>query len=473
MYCVKCGNNNPDGAAFCQNCGFGVVSDNNQNQQKQGNAGNKQGKGGIIGLCAGLGVLITVLVVLIIMVSSGKIGVDNETTQRDGHNTLEPAVTYADNNQGEADSPSQDSNKPVSNAEKPTASSKTLTPSEPSDGISVSENGALYAGVPGYDEVLCTVEPGPSEYYDICPVGNSIFYIDTSDVGIYRCNADGTGHTRIHDAGDYPGNLMSFNNEIYYVGYGNGFGWTMPEADASGHSTYGLHWVNKNGRESRLVESDQLNSFCFYNGEVVFPDGDNLSSTPLTATENFGSNSVFMITREDIDLESVCCIDQYNVYMNINIGYPEFVAYNVYSQDYVTLADGYVDTVKQYGDRIFFLQNSSLYSVNKDGSSKKLISENVDEYVLCNDAVFFTTYSKRDLYRAEFDGTGKKMVVQYMICTTLAADNKKVYFCSRREGESVVYSLTQDCKKLDLVFSTNEGANDISDFLEDGIDYIR
>ena len=471
MYCVKCGHNNPDGAAFCQSCGCSVIANDNQSQQKQGNAGNKQGKGGIIGLCAGLGVLITVLVVLIIMVSSGKIGSGDETTQRDGHNTLEPAVTYADNNQGEADSPSQDSNKPVSNAEKPTASSGALTPSEPSDGISVSENGALYAGTPSYEHHLYIAEPAPSEYYKLCFAGDYIFYIDTHDDGIYRCNADGTGHTRIHDIGVFPGELRSINNEIYYIGYANGFSAEM-DTDANNHSTYGLHWINKNGGESRFVEKDISGSFTYWNGEIVFLEDNTIYSTPFSATENFGSNSVFMVPR-GVEVSSVHRVTGSDIVMNIGSrGVYQLVAYNLYSDDYVVLFDeGALDIIGVGDTNYFIAGDRNLYSVKTDGTSLKTLATKVDEFVLCGDYIFYTDFEKRDMYRINTDGTDKKMVVQYLFCKGLAVNDDKVYFNSHKDNHAIYY-VTKNCKNLKLVFRNNDKASDISDFLEDGIEYF-
>ncbi len=458
MYCSNCGYNNPDDAVFCQNCGSKTSSSGGGK-----NSTDKHSKGAVIGLSVGIGVLAVVLIVLVVFLFGGKSDSDNGG-KTGAHKPIETTAESSDSNSGNnypgttetvTQKPSEKPSEPVTSASAPSF-----------------EDGA-YMGSASYEEGLYIAEPAPSRYYNLCFAGNYAFYIDTYDEGIYRCNLDGTGHTRIHDVGVYPGELRSFNDEIYYNGYANGFSSTMPDnKDAAGHSVSGLHWVNKNGKQSRIVEAGVLNSYLFYNGEIVFLDGDKLYSTPLSATENFGSNSVFMTTREDIEVTSIVFIDKYNVYMNIRqADMFKFVAYNVYDEDYVTLADDAAWNVKMYNNKIYFILDRDLYSVNTDGSSKKLIVSNIDEYVLSENKIFFTDMDKRDMYSINSDGSGKTRVVKYMFCRELVARNNKIYFASLKE-DGYIYSVTTDGKAIKLEFGSNEGANDISDFLEDGIEYF-
>lgn len=493
MYCTSCGSKNAEGSVFCSSCGKPLFTADNSKTEKS----NKRGRGAVIGVSAVAGFLAVFLISLTVFYFLGKNNEDPDTETK-GHSTIEVYTasggktdssssgsnSSSGKNNGSSGSSSSGSNqgskKPsqesvpaetLTGSAKPSGSSSSGSSSSGSSSSGSSSSGALYMGSASYVDWLSQAEAPPARYYSLCFAGNYAFYIDTDDQGLYRVNLDGTGHTRIHDIGDYPGDLRAYNDEIYYVGYANGFSQGMP-ADARDYSTYGLHWVNKNGRASRIVETDILNSYRFHNNLLIFPDGNTICCSDVSGTEDYGSNEVYMSVRGPFDVASVELMTKYGAVLSVNNGGDNMlIDYNMYSEDYAVLHNdgGYNLTV--YDNKYFFISGGKLYSVNSDGSSKKTIANGVDDYVQSGDYIFYTDSSKKDLYRMKRDGTDKKMIVQYMYCKELAVKSNKIYFSSIKE-DGYIYSVTTDGRSIKLEFGSNAGAKDISDFLESGIEYF-
>lgn len=473
MYCSNCGKNNADGSGFCSSCGNPLPSKGSGNK-------NKHGKAAVAGLSAGIGLLVAVLIGMTVFYFVGKSN-DSHGVHTGSHNAVETTASHEKTdssseggNNSSGSGGSSDSSKP-----EPAVPSSGSVPSEtltgsgkPSDSSSgTSSSGALYMGSASYVDWLGLAEAPPARYYNLCFAGDYAFYIDTDDMGLYRVNLDGTGHTRIHDIGDYPGELTAYNDEIYYLGYANGFSSGMPK-DAKDHSTYGIHWVNKNGKESRIIEADVGFSYRFHNNQLIFLEGDGLWTTDVDATENYGKNELYTYTIESFGVVSVEMITQYGAIYSVNYaGDRLLVNYNMFSNDYSVLHNDFGGSVTVYDNKYYFLSDGTLYSVRGDGTSKTTVAADVDDYVASGEYIYYTDSHKKDLYRIKRDGTGKKMLVQYMYCTELVEKNNKIYFSSIKEN-GYIYSVTTDGKSIKLEFGSNAGAKNISDFLESGIEYF-
>lgn len=303
---------------------------------------------------------------------------------------------------------------------------------------------------------------------------NYIFYIDSEDSNIYRCDHNGKDAVQLTSGECFE--IYSYNDEIYYLGYANGYSSSDPET-LTGIDTYGLYKLDTEGESCNAVEFGVGERIAFYEDYVYFTAGDpvEIYRTELTNVDTTASNVPVVTESYALTYGDICFVAEGWIYLEaVRNGATELIRINIDSQAAETVYEGEVYDVQYSGGRIFYTaydenDEKALYHMSPDGTmSECIITLDIGEYTVSDSIVYYIDPMTGNLCMVAMNGSSNNT-----LCDTSAANisvyDGKIYFTDRYE-DGYTYSVETDGGSKEAVIEKIEDATDKTAYKTHGVD---
>ncbi len=212
----------------------------------------------------------------------------------------------------------------------------------------------------------------------------------------------------VNTRGNSTGNSIAYgmaaeeNGKIFYVVSGK-------------ENVSGIYMTTSTPAKGKLVrKGHNLSELNAINGWVYFESADGYSRMKQDGS------GVQVLTKDAVDYVNV--VGGYIFYKCMSDGddYGNLVRMKINGTGRVVISRDQVGAVNAFEKIVYYMNNSDdakPYSVGIDGKNRKKISDQI-MFRPCfaeDGFVYFTDYETRELYRAKYDGTGKKKLYDFAV----------------------------------------------------------
>ncbi len=303
---------------------------------------------------------------------------------------------------------------------------------------------------------------------------NYIFYIDSEDSNIYRCDHNGEDAVQLTSGECFE--IYSYDDEIYYLGYANGYSSEDPET-LTGIDTYGLYKLDTEGESCNAVEFGVGEKIAFYEDYVYFTAGDpvEIYRTELSNVDTTAPNIPFVTESYALTYGDICFVADGWIYLEaVRNEEPELIRINIDSYATETVYEGELSDIQYSGGRIFYTaydenDEKALYHMSPDGTmSECIITLDIGEYTVSDSIVYYIDPLTGNLCMIAMNGSNNNT-----LCDTSAANisvyDGKIYFTDRYE-DGYTCSVETDGGSKEAVIEKIEDATDKTAYKTHGVD---
>ena len=229
-------------------------------------------------------------------------------------------------------------------------------------------------------------------YYNQVDTATDLVYGFTGQThGVYRLKKGSKGNTKGFDR-TVAGIVILVDNYVYYQHYDDVNGMT-------------LHRCSTNGTDKGEVLKKIVNPCCVIDGEIFFPDQDNMFYLNMFNTETL-TDSLFLNERMYNPVYS----NGYIYYIGIGNDYP-LCRFNISSRMVEQLTEDRVDAFNVLGEIIFYQRNDkdspAIIRMSADGSNPTVVAMgNYQNINMTTTYTYFHTYKEpTNMFRVSTTGS--------------------------------------------------------------------
>ena len=315
-------------------------------------------------------------------------------------------------------------------------------------------------------------------YKEVVFTDNYIFYIDSKDGNIYRCDHDGKNVAKLTNADcNY---LYTYKNSVYYTGYANGYNSDNDEIP-SGIRPYGFFSLEGNGKDCYAVElNGSMSNYIFYNDYAYFTSSfdSHVYRTKIDNIDTDDTNRPFIRRSGDGHYSTIYFIENdwiYFSYWKTNSGDSATIARTDLDGNNMQIV---IDTpaydLTVYDNKIYYLKRDSnnnwqLRRVNMDGTSDILMMKaDISEYAIVDDVIYYINNANKNIYRLNLDGTQQKQL-NSTACDGLQICGDRIYYTDLY-NHGYVHSMKLDGSDCKVVIEDNKNFTEETNYKTKGID---
>lgn len=274
-----------------------------------------------------------------------------------------------------------------------------------------------------------------------------------AETGLYKIKLDNTDLTKAQKlSDDFTNKIWSNNDWIYYVNY----------SDNNKNSAF--YRVRKTGTDKQKI-SDDIPRYLNFDGDYIYyakyTNSDNPQNFSIYKMKNDGTDKQIVGSKRGIYLQNV---DNKIYYLNVDDNYKIYRIDEDGSNNQLISSDSAVDYMKVQGDWIYYCNvddNDSLYRVRKDGTQRqKLNFDNSKNVNIVDNYIYYSSIDENNsgsLYSMEIDGSNKKLLSSTDCSTAVKVKDGYIY-CSGYNSNGI-YSIKTDGSGYRLI---NNSKNIIS-----------
>ena len=315
-------------------------------------------------------------------------------------------------------------------------------------------------------------------YEEVVFTDEYMFYIDSEDNNIYRCDHDGKNVVKMTNA--YCRYLYTYKNGLYYHGHANGYNSDNDETPSGVHP-WGLLKLEDDGTDCYAVElNGHLSNYVFYNDYVYFPSiyDSHLYRTHISNIDTEKTNVPFIRWSGDGSSNRIYFIENDWIYFSYwktnnsdsaTVARMDLVGNNM---QIVIPSSAYDLTV--YDNKIYYRKrdtndNWQLRRVNLDGTNDVLmLTADISEYVIADDVIYYINNADKHVYSINLDGT-KGTQLNSTACVGIQVYGDRIYFTDLYD-HGYFYSMKLDGSDCKIVIEDNKKFTEATDYKTKGID---
>lgn len=263
------------------------------------------------------------------------------------------------------------------------------------DGIYYSEKldgQALYrADLNGENKVKLSDHPAQ----DINVVGDTVYFVDSSEYKIYSVKKDGSDHKVLLDI--FGQRLFVIGNRLYYVNWGDGCK---------------IYSANLDGTDNKMVIDVCADQVSLSGAWLYYQNRDQMEAISKVKIDGTGNTLL-----NEVNCLFVNGAGEYVYYANWGDAGKLYRCVNDMSEEPEPLSDSKVGYINLYGDWVYYVdwvKDQNIYRKNIKNGTLELVSEDMAKgiYVKGDYVYYYNELDSERLYRMELDGSGRMRVGQ-------------------------------------------------------------
>lgn len=317
-----------------------------------------------------------------------------------------------------------------------------------------------------------------NRYKEVVFTDKYIFYIDSEDDNIYRCDHDGNNVVKLTNADcNY---LYTYKNSLYYSGYANGYNSDNDETP-SGIHPFAFFRLEDDGKDCYAVElNGSMSNYIFYNDYAYFTSSydSHVYRTKIDNIDTDDTNRPFIRRSGDGHYSTIYFIENdwiYFSYWKTNSSDSATVArMSLDGDDMQIVIESSAYDLTVYDNKIYYLKRDSndnwqLRRVNMDGTNDILmLKADISEYAIVDDVIYYINNADKNIYSLNLDGT-KRTQLNSTACDGLQVYGDRIYFTDLYD-HGYFYSMKLDGSDCKVVIEDNKKFTEATDYKTKGID---